>query len=81
MSRPRALAILQKTYDDSYLKCSTAVYYESQGDEAEAMRCWKTALDQIYEQHAPKLLPNHIVRSETEEALTDVFNAFILDVG
>lgn len=24
------LAVLQKTYDDSYLSCSTAVYYEGQ---------------------------------------------------
>lgn len=24
-----ALSILQKTYDESYLTCSTAVYYES----------------------------------------------------
>lgn len=25
-----ALSTLQKTYDESYLTCSTAVYYESQ---------------------------------------------------
>jgi hypothetical protein len=25
-----AVSILQKTYDESYLTCSTAVYYESQ---------------------------------------------------
>jgi hypothetical protein len=25
-----AASILQKTYDESYLTCSTAVYYESQ---------------------------------------------------
>lgn len=30
MSRNKALAMLQKTYDDSYLSCSTAVYHESQ---------------------------------------------------
>ncbi|KAK2747814.1 AAA family ATPase, partial [Colletotrichum kahawae] len=71
MSRSRALAVLQKTYDDSYLKCSTAVYYESQGDESEAMRCWKNALEQIYDQHVTKLLPNYVARSETEEALID----------
>ncbi|KAF4414014.1 putative AAA domain-containing protein [Colletotrichum fructicola] len=71
MSRSRALAVLQKTYDDSYLKCSTAVYYESQGDESEAMRCWKNALEQIYDQHVTKLLPNYLARSETEEALID----------
>ena len=30
MSRNKTLAALQKTYDDSYLSCSTAVYHESQ---------------------------------------------------
>jgi hypothetical protein len=30
MMRNKALAGLQKTYDDSYLSCSTAVYYEGQ---------------------------------------------------
>lgn len=30
MLRNRALAVLQKTYDDSYLSCSTAIYYEGQ---------------------------------------------------
>lgn len=30
MSRNKALTVLQKTYDDSYLSCSTAVYHESQ---------------------------------------------------
>ncbi|WYZ43022.1 hypothetical protein EsH8_VI_000721 [Colletotrichum jinshuiense] len=71
MSRSRGLAILQKTYDDSYLKCSTAVYYESQGDESEAMRCWKNALDQLNDQRITKVLPNYVVGTETEEALID----------
>lgn len=30
MLRNKTLTVLQKTYDDSYLSCSTAVYYESQ---------------------------------------------------
>jgi len=30
MLRNKAFTVLQKTYDDSYLSCSTAVYYESQ---------------------------------------------------
>jgi hypothetical protein len=30
MMRNKALAQLQKTYDESYLSCSKAVYYESQ---------------------------------------------------
>ncbi|KAK2045153.1 ATPase [Colletotrichum somersetense] len=71
MSRSRGLAILQKTYDDSYLKCSTAVYYESQGDESEAMRCWKNALDQLDDQRITKVLPNYVAGTETEEALID----------
>ncbi|GKT89917.1 AAA family ATPase [Colletotrichum tofieldiae] len=71
MSRSRGLAILQKTYDDSYLKCSTAVYYESQGDESEAMRCWKNALDQLNDQRITKVLPNYVAGTETEEALID----------
>ncbi|KAK3689979.1 oligomeric complex COG6-domain-containing protein [Podospora appendiculata] len=66
-----AASVLQKTYDESYLTCSTAVYYESQGDEAEAMRCWKLALDQIYDHHANRVLPNYTPRSETEKALVD----------
>ncbi|KXH49133.1 ATPase [Colletotrichum salicis] len=71
MSRSRGLAILQKTYDDSYLKCSTAVYYESQGDETEAMRCWRNALDQLNNQRITKLLPNYVAGTETEDALID----------
>lgn len=97
MSRNRGLAILQKTYDDSYLKCSTAVYYESQvrtsttagscpvcfsrpslanslkcqGNEAEAMRCWRNALDEIIDHHSSKVLPNSASRTETERALTE----------
>ncbi|KAK3384754.1 oligomeric complex COG6-domain-containing protein [Podospora didyma] len=72
MLRNRTAApVLQKTYDESYLTCSTAVYYESQGNEDEAMRCWKLALDQIYDHHANKVLPNYTPRSETERALVD----------
>ncbi|SPQ25883.1 c3c8d9aa-7283-4747-b147-9754f442dffd [Thermothielavioides terrestris] len=66
-----ALSILQKTYDESYLTCSTAVYYESKGNEGEAMRCWKQALEQIDDHHANRVLPNFTPRSETEKALVD----------
>ncbi|KAK3941165.1 oligomeric complex COG6-domain-containing protein [Diplogelasinospora grovesii] len=54
-----------------YLTCSTAVYYESQGNEDEAMRCWKLALDQIYDHNANRTLPSYAPRSETEKALID----------
>lgn len=35
------------------------------------MRCWKTALDQIYDHHANKLPSNYTARSETEKALME----------
>jgi SpoVK/Ycf46/Vps4 family AAA+-type ATPase len=63
--------VLQKTYDDSYLSCSTAVYHESQGNEIEAMRHWRSALDQIYDHNANKALPLNTPRSDTEKALID----------
>lgn len=66
-----AASVLQKTYDEGYLTCSTAVYYEGQGNEDEAMRCWKQALEQLYDQQANKILPAFTPRSETEKALVD----------
>ncbi|KAJ4387998.1 hypothetical protein N0V93_008601 [Gnomoniopsis smithogilvyi] len=69
-----ALPILQKTYDESYLTCSTAVYYEGQGDETEAMRCWKSALDNIHDHQAHKVTPNYVPKTETEKALIESLN-------
>ncbi|KAK4159657.1 oligomeric complex COG6-domain-containing protein [Cladorrhinum sp. PSN259] len=66
-----AVSILQKTYDESYLTCSTAVYYEGQGNEDEAMRCWKRALEQIYDPNVNRVLPNFAPRSESEKTLVD----------
>ncbi|CAG9941404.1 unnamed protein product [Clonostachys rosea f. rosea IK726] len=71
MSRNKALTVLQKTYDDSYLSCSTAVYHESQGNEVEAMRHWRNALDQIYDHNANKALPMYATKTDTERALID----------
>ncbi|KAI0012403.1 AAA-domain-containing protein [Xylariaceae sp. FL0662B] len=70
-STNKSVSSLQKTYDESYLKCSTAVYYESQGDEKEAMLCWKNALDQIRQNPTHKKQPNYIPKSETESALLE----------
>ncbi|KAK5653581.1 hypothetical protein OQA88_8843 [Cercophora sp. LCS_1] len=70
-SNKTTASVLQKTYDDCYLTCSTAVYYESQGDEDEAMRCWKQALDRLCDHQASRLLPDFTPRSETEKALVD----------
>ncbi|KAF7546904.1 hypothetical protein G7046_g9169 [Stylonectria norvegica] len=71
MLRNRTLAGLQKTYDDSYLSCSTAVYYESQGSEIESMRHWRSALDQIYDYRANRAPPAYVPRTDTEKALQD----------
>ncbi|ERF72963.1 hypothetical protein EPUS_05044 [Endocarpon pusillum Z07020] len=62
---------MQKTYDECYLICSTAVYFEGQNNEAEALRSWRSALDQIYYHNAYKLPTNYVPRSETEKALQD----------
>lgn len=35
------------------------------------MRCWKLALEQIYDHHANRAIPNYTPRSETEKALVD----------
>ncbi|PNP37139.1 hypothetical protein TGAMA5MH_10934 [Trichoderma gamsii] len=51
------ITALQKTYDNSYLSCSTAVYYEGQGDEGEATRYWKAALRRINEFYASSSAP------------------------
>ncbi|RDL31846.1 putative SAP1-member of the AAA-protein family [Venustampulla echinocandica] len=64
-------ASLQKTYDECYLVCSTAVYFESQGNEAEALRSWRTALDQIYYHNAYRVPANYVPKSETDKALKD----------
>ncbi|KAM0249366.1 hypothetical protein ACHAQJ_009082 [Trichoderma viride] len=51
------ITALQKTYDHSYLSCSTAVYYEGQGDESEATRYWKAGLRRINEYYASTSAP------------------------
>ncbi|KAI0154068.1 P-loop containing nucleoside triphosphate hydrolase protein [Pestalotiopsis sp. NC0098] len=65
----RAVSNLQKTYDESYLRCSTAVYYEGQSDETEAMRYWRSALDLIAQNTSGK--SSSSPRTETERTLTD----------
>lgn len=60
---------LQKTYDESYLRCSTAVYYEGQSDETEAMRYWRMALDLITQNTSGK--SSFSPRTETERTLTE----------
>ncbi|KAL8812611.1 MAG: hypothetical protein Q9200_000906 [Gallowayella weberi] len=71
MLRSKPSASMQKTYDDCYLICSTAIYFEGQNNEAEALRSWRSALDQIYYHNAYKVPPNYRPKSETEKALQD----------
>ncbi|EPE03663.1 aaa family atpase [Ophiostoma piceae UAMH 11346] len=62
---------LQKIYEEGYLTCSTAVYYEGQGNEDEAMRCWKSAVQQIRHQYANGHFPDYRALSSSEKALSD----------
>ncbi|KAF2864644.1 P-loop containing nucleoside triphosphate hydrolase protein [Massariosphaeria phaeospora] len=83
----------QKTYDEAFLACSTAVYFESQvsltwtrppaageartqtdtvqHNESEALRSWRSALDQIYYHNAHRLPSNSRPVSETDKALLE----------
>ncbi|KAG0647354.1 SIN1-associated [Hyphodiscus hymeniophilus] len=69
--RNKTSSSLQKTYDECYLICSTAVYFEGQGNETEALRSWRSALDQIYYHNAYRVPAGYIPKSETEKALKD----------
>ncbi|KAJ5033599.1 uncharacterized protein L3040_008711 [Drepanopeziza brunnea f. sp. 'multigermtubi'] len=71
MMRNKTSSSLQKTYDECYLICSTAVYFEGLGNEVEALRSWRSALDQIYYHNAYRVPAGYIPRSETEKALKD----------
>ncbi|CAD6451345.1 f7bdd25d-a8f9-4e02-84ee-ff7478204032 [Sclerotinia trifoliorum] len=71
MMRNKQSSSLQKTYDECYLICSTAVYFEGQGNEAEALRSWRSALDQIYYHNAYRVPAGYVPKSETEKALKD----------
>jgi hypothetical protein len=42
-----------------------------QGNEAEALRSWRSALDQIYYHNAYRVPAGYIPKSETEKALKD----------
>ncbi|KAJ5597607.1 hypothetical protein N7537_007691 [Penicillium hordei] len=75
MIRPRPASSLQKTYDECYLACSTAVYFEGQNNEEEALRSWRTALETIYHHNARRVPSNYTPKSETERALQDSIRA------
>ncbi|KAH0566396.1 hypothetical protein GP486_000218 [Trichoglossum hirsutum] len=69
--RSNQASSFQKTYDECYLICSTALYFEVQKNEAEALRSWRNALDQICYFNAYRVPPNYRPKSETEKALQD----------
>ncbi|KAJ5374808.1 ATPase AAA-type core [Penicillium concentricum] len=75
MMRPRPASSLQKTYDDCYLACSTAVYFEGQNNEEEALRSWRSALETIYHHNARRVPSHYTPKSETEKALQDSIRA------
>ncbi|OJJ73207.1 hypothetical protein ASPBRDRAFT_40851 [Aspergillus brasiliensis CBS 101740] len=69
--RPKPASSLQKTYDDCYLMCSTAVYFEGQQNEEEALRSWRSALETIYYHNAYRVPSKYTPKNETERALQD----------
>ncbi|OJJ49182.1 hypothetical protein ASPZODRAFT_1413494 [Penicilliopsis zonata CBS 506.65] len=73
-SRPAASS-LQKTYDECYLMCSTAVYFEGQNNEEEALRSWRNALETIYYHNAYRVPATYVAKTETEKALQDSIRA------
>ncbi|KAJ6017381.1 ATPase AAA-type core [Penicillium sp. IBT 35674x] len=75
MMRPRPASSMQKTYDECYLLCSTAVYFEGQNNEEEALRSWRSALETIYHHNARRVSATYTPKSETEKALQDSIRA------
>ncbi|KAL7662142.1 hypothetical protein ACMYSQ_001493 [Aspergillus niger] len=71
MMRPKPASSLQKTYDDCYLMCSTAVYFEGQQNEEEALRSWRSALETIYYHNAYRVPSKYTPKNETERALQE----------
>ncbi|MCJ1294269.1 hypothetical protein MMC34_005827 [Xylographa carneopallida] len=69
--RNKTSSSMQKTYDECYLLCSTAVYFESKNNEADALKSWQSALDKIYYHNAYRVPPNYRPASETDKALQD----------
>ncbi|KAF3939287.1 Spastin [Dactylella cylindrospora] len=72
--KPKNAAVLQKTYDQTYLTCSTAIYFESKNNEEEALRSWRDALRliQSYERTAAARKPSASTpQTQTEKALVE----------
>ncbi|KAF1984150.1 AAA-domain-containing protein [Aulographum hederae CBS 113979] len=74
MMRANTSAALQKCYDDCYLICSTAIYFEDQGNESEAHRSWRNALDQIYHFKANRVPTNWRPQPGSEQQCHQALN-------
>ncbi|EER23384.1 hypothetical protein D8B26_001486 [Coccidioides posadasii str. Silveira] len=68
MLRSSPGSLMQKTYDECYLMCSTAVYFEGRNNEQEALRSWRESLDTIY-RHNASISSSYVPQNETERAL------------
>ncbi|WEW60620.1 AAA+-type ATPase [Emydomyces testavorans] len=68
MLRSNPGPLMQKTYDESYLMSSTAVYFERQNNEEEALRSWRESLETIYRCKA-SISSSYVPQNETERAL------------
>ncbi|OAX78917.1 hypothetical protein ACJ72_06771 [Emergomyces africanus] len=71
MIRSNPSSAMQKTYDECYLMCSTAVFFEGQNNEEEALRSWRSALNTLHHHNAYKVPANYVPKTETEKALCD----------
>ncbi|KAI5279923.1 hypothetical protein KEM52_004239, partial [Ascosphaera acerosa] len=65
--RGNAASSLQKTYDEAHMICSTAIYFEGQHDEDEALRSWRRALDRITHLTTSHRLPSHYTPKNASE--------------
>lgn len=71
MMRGKPSSASQKTYDECYLLSSTAIYFEAQGKEAEALSKWRECLDQIYYHNAYRMPAGYVPKTETEKSVKD----------
>ncbi|KAK5070484.1 hypothetical protein LTR64_000155 [Lithohypha guttulata] len=74
MRSSKPIASMQKTYDECYLICSTAVFFESQNNETEALRSWREALAHIYQHNATRASSAWYPKTGTERSLMNALN-------
>ncbi|KAI5304708.1 hypothetical protein KEM56_006074 [Ascosphaera pollenicola] len=64
--RSNTASSLQKTYDETYILCSTAIYFEGQNNEEEALRSWRIAQDRINYLNAHRMPSNYQPKNQSE---------------